>query len=355
MEKSIYDLDISITDIGSDFIDEKINIELSMTLNHKKIHFGHLGCWGLDGCAESGEFRKVIDNQLTDNLDFNIITGDNVYMNNTYDKNILDGGIDCLNNLNFPSYAILGNHDVLQCNIMYDQIDKTRMKLSKGKLTVDTENSKWIMPHNYYNLLVKSKNTNAEFIFIDTNLFNDYAEDCYTHLQNKKSISRKQKLHKMLTWLDKTIEKSSANNIILVGHVYLFGYMRPEDMYGNTDQKQSDKIVKLMHVEKLLHILNKYCKNRKLYYMCSDIHNYQYIRFTGDNMFLGLNIDIIIAGIGGGVPDPLPKSPIGRTDKIKIGDTVVGEIELLDFDIPYGYMHHVISGSEIKTYYVKNQ
>lgn len=358
MEKSIYDLDINVTD-NDDHNDhtniDPTEIQLSMKLSHNKIHFGHFGCWGLDGCAESGEFRKIIDNQMTDNLDFNIITGDNVYTDKTYDKNIFEGGIDCLNNLNFPSYAVLGNHDVLQCKIMYDQIDRTEMKMSKGKLTIDLDNSKWVMPHNYYNLYVKSKSTDAEFIFIDTNLFNDYAEDCYTHLQNKKSISRKQKLSDMLSWLDETLNKSTSTNIILVGHVYLFGYVRPEDMYGNTDDTREDKLVKLMHVEKLLHILDKYCKHKKIYYLCSDIHHYQYIRFTGDNIFIGLNIDIIIAGTGGGIPDPLPKSHIGRVDKIKIGDSTIGEIELLDYDVPYGYMHHVISNTEFKTYFVKNQ
>ena len=354
MKKSTYNLNMAVTDIMENTNNE-VDIELYMEIHSNKIHFGHFGCWGLDGCAESGEFRKVINNQLADNLNFNIVTGDNVYMNEIYDKNILDGGIDCLNNLSFPSYAILGNHDVMQCNIMNDQIDRTELKMSKGKLMVDLSESKWVMPHNYYNLVVKSKNTNVEFIFIDTNLFNDYAEDCYKYLQNKKSISRKKRLGEMLQWFENTIEKSVSDIIIIVGHVYLFGYIRPDDMYGNTNENDDDKIVSLMHVEKLLYILNKYCKHRKIYYMCSDIHNYQYVRFTGNNEYIGLNIDIITAGIGGGIPDPLPKSSIGRTDDIKIGNENIGDIELLDKDTPYGYLHHIIDESELKTFYVKNE
>lgn len=351
----IYDLDIAVTDVENILYKSDIDIDLKMTFNKNSISFGHFGCWGLDGCAESGDFRKLINNQLADNLDFNIVTGDNVYMQNSYDPAILNGGINCLNNLTFPSFVALGNHDVLQCKIMYDQIDKTEMRLSNGKLLIDTEKSKWVMPHNYYTLQVNLTpiNKTVQFIFIDTNLFNDYAEDCYTHLQHQRSISRKAKLQEMLLWIENIIATSTANMFIFVGHVYLFGYVRPEDMYGNFSTKHPDKIVKLMHVEKLLHIMKK-IKSDKIYYLCSDIHHYQYIKFNGKNIFEGLNIDIITAGTGGGIPDPIPKSPIGRTDTIKIGNEIIGQIELVDVDKPYGYMRHTFDGNKLITSYVQN-
>src|SRR5690606_14058491 len=122
---------------------------------------------------------KVVQALKDVKYDFGIIAGDNVYEKKSkkdgikikiYDKDILDNGINCIEQLNVPLFACLGNHDVRTCNILEDEIKRTYIYMKDAELFVNTDNSKWILPHNYYDLIFENKSKRFHFIFIDTNL-----------------------------------------------------------------------------------------------------------------------------------------------------------------------------------------
>jgi hypothetical protein len=348
------------------FIEPVNEMQLELSINSSSISFFHFGCWGLGEDYDSenptinNHFKEII-RLISQNpkLYFGIIAGDNLYKKDIvdqtghiysiYKKSILNDGIDLLQQLRLPIFSVVGNHDIYDCQVLYDQIDRTKIIVEQGQLTIDPNNIGWIMPHNYYNLYLHLQGHIVHFIFIDTNLFNDYVEDCYgKHDQN---YSRKTRLNLMLKWLEHILKNNIGHTIIIVGHVYLFGYVRPNDMFGNKINDMDDKLITLRHVGKLLKILHAFVTrtgyNRKIYYLCADIHNYQYIKFVGQGEYQNLEINNIIAGIGGGIPDPLPISECGTVSEYKENGVALGTIELVDKGDCYGYLQHCLDSNGI--------
>lgn len=333
--------------IETNKLDEFIsdNFDMQLEINSvdpsNKLNFFHFGCWGLDGCAANKPFSKIISSLMTrSDISLGLVVGDNVYENNgVYDKKILYGGVECLKKLRVPILASVGNHDVINCQILKDQIDLTQIKLSNGSMIVDLERSNWIMPHNYYNVVYHLKNFSVNFINLDTNLFSapNANTDCY------QDIDRQNKLTKMLEWLTTVLKLNKSKCIILCGHYCLFGLI-------------DVKLVTLLNVGLLLDVLNTHRINsaytNNYYYMCADIHNFQYIRFVGKGKYNGLIIHNIIAGIGGGVPDSITPILPGIVDTYIDDQTIkpyetnksneLGQIELIDKGTPYGYLVHKI-------------
>uniref|UniRef100_A0A6C0LSD9 Calcineurin-like phosphoesterase domain-containing protein n=1 Tax=viral metagenome TaxID=1070528 RepID=A0A6C0LSD9_9ZZZZ len=334
-----------------DFLDDKFEMQLEMSIDSESLSFFHFGCWGQDGCENKKPLKSIINKIKNDSsINFGIITGDNVYehiQNNikNYDKSILDNGIECLKQLIVPIFVAVGNHDIKNCNTLLDEIDKTAVILSQGRLSIDLEKSNWILPHNYYNVYLHLKGYDVNLIFIDTNLFMDSHEDCYFILENQTE-NRNIKLKKMLKWLDYILSKNTAKIVILIGHHYLFGYV------CNPEIDNDDYLDKLPYVDSILDILNTHVRLKNVqgeyYYLCADIHNFQCITYTGIGIFCGLKINQIIGGVGGGTPDHLPLSNIGRIDFHYNSDNkMIGQVELIDKDIPYGYFKHIINSSDI--------
>jgi hypothetical protein len=343
--------------ILKNFMHSYEEMELHMKFDTDFITFFHFGCWNVDGGEVDKPLYKVISQIKThqDNM-FGIIAGDNIYKEKKfldistgqivdnippdydnvtnpiyfpkkiYNKKILDEGIDSLEGINRPLFACVGNHDMEECEILLDEIDRTSILMTRGQLSINTDISKWIMPHNYYNLYCETNTFLIQFIFIDTNLFID-EDDCYEHLE----LQRKSKLKFMLEWLHKVLQENRADKIFIVGHVYLFGFKN----------KTSNQFVHLNNVELLLDVLNK-SPMKKIYYLCADIHNFQHVKFIGAGQYDGLDIENFTAGIGGGVPDNIPSLLNTIANTVMLNGKTIGTLELLGKAEPYGFMEYTI-------------
>jgi hypothetical protein len=307
----------------------KSEMQLEMSINANLISFFHFGCLGTKGEYHES-FNDIVRNlEKNKNVSFGIIAGDDLIRINDDipNKEIMNSRIKELESLTIPIFSVMGNHDFDNNQIVLDEIDRTQFIMFNGKLCIDTDKSKWVMPKNYYNLYIHLHRFSVHFVFIDTNLFRT------NFIQNKD-------LDDMLSWLEYVLNQNTASIIVIVGNNHLFAFMNSAN---NTDTLSS-----LESVDKLLKVLVNSQFSGKIYYLCSDIRNYQYLRFIGKGFYSGLSIDIINAGIGGGHVCPLPVSPLEYTIYLDS----VGDVQLLDKDLPCGYLYHKISEGHFKSAYV---
>jgi hypothetical protein len=322
-------------------------MQLEMIINSDNISFYHLGCWINNYINYNEPFENIIkDIKQNKEIIFGIVSGNSFYENENEDiisNNSISNGIKLIKKIGKPSFITSNNYDKSITNL----IDKTKFSMVQGKLCIDSTKSSWIMPFNYYNLYIHLINYSIHMIFIDTNLFNDYAESYYT---SSKDSHKNKKLNHMLSWLEVILMNNTAETVIIVANSAIFKYKRPDDMFGNPVNEGDDNLICMLHFEKLLILLNKFVNttkyNNTIYYLCSDINNYQYIEYIGKNLYSNLKIDIIIAGISGSTPDPIPKLKIGKSFLLKNKkNESVGEIIILDKDTPYGYLMHTIGNN----------
>jgi hypothetical protein len=144
------------------------------------IKFFSFGCWNLRGCIGNEHLQKNVNNIKSNNYQFGIILGDNIYIpkddlgtqeprrgpkkKKAYDIQTLVGGMKCINDIQRPLHVVLGNHDVEQCNILLYQLYKHANELPR----MDLKN--WNIPSNYYAITEKRANVTIKIIVIDTNI-----------------------------------------------------------------------------------------------------------------------------------------------------------------------------------------
>ena len=328
-------------DMIKNFMHGPPNVQLYTEIMTDEFNFFHFGCWNRDGCMDQSYLQKVVDALNGFNLSFGVIAGDNVYyrkiekdgeIHKFYDRTILDKGIECLERLDIPLFACLGNHDVEKCNITEDEVSRTQIYIKNAELHINLSNSKWILPHNYYDLIIKTPTKRIHFIFIETNLFT-MDKDCYDE--------KKERLKEMLLWVEKTL-KTPSDEIFIVGHVFLFGFKKKGDR---------DIYVELPGIEKLLNILKK-SKRKHFKYLCADIHNFQHIIFRGEGEYADLIIDNITAGVGGGSPDDLPINDHIDVELI-MDDITIGNLNLTAKDNPYGFVLYQFNSGGLEVEYRK--
>lgn len=354
MQVSTDEISISMSDVETekpivetqDFLNNFFNNDsansIMVTVNNPYFQFFHFGCWNIDGCQEDSNLLNVVNVISKEEYMFGIIAGDNVYKKayfldngikkKMYKKEVLDDGITCLERLNVPLFTCLGNHDVETCDILIDEVRRTKGYFQNNRLIAIEPNARWILPHNYYDLIINVGDKKLHFIFIDTNLFS-IDKDCYDDKNDKLNV--------MLKWLDNRL-KVNATITLIVGHVYLFGFK----VKNNNEQ-----IVQLHNVERLLDVM---MKNNKpmFYYLCADLHNFQHIIFTGAGKYDGMLIDNITSGTGGGSPDPIPVSDDGTITKVCNADgELLGSILLDKKHEPYGFVKHIFEDGKITSSY----
>jgi hypothetical protein len=266
---------MSISEFLNNASAEKRNINVSV--NENKNSFFFFGCWNKNRNATS----DIIETAKTKNYNFGVVCGDNVYPNkdksgNKYAKiEDIKNGFDILKEYNNPIYIGLGNHEVdthHPCQALIDELK-------------ETNGSNIVMPNNYYSINVINSTNNTlvqKIIMLDTNLMEKnkcYGED--------KIDDTNQNL--MKDWLKSELELCENTTPIVAGHFPLFYYKFDGDIY---EFKMSTKMIDIYK------ILKEYRK--PIYYVCADIHNYQYI--------ISDNISQYIVGTGGADQDQIMES-----------------------------------------------
>lgn len=158
------------------------------------VYFGLIGDFGLGNTYtyENGHIiKKLIDN---DGLQFMIGLGDNIYPNgldkNNYKKEILEKFTKPFANCEIPFYMVLGNHDY-HGDINY-QLDK------------NITDKRWILPNQYYDIILNDNGIYIHILFLDTNFVNLTSTE--RKLQKKWTLQRLNRF------------KGKADWTIIIGH-----------------------------------------------------------------------------------------------------------------------------------------
>lgn len=156
-------------------------------------------------------------------------------------------------------YAALGNHEYhgnTQAVIDYSGVSR-----------------RWNMPSNYYAKQFEAEGATLLLVVIDTPpLIDKYRIDTEGYPD-----ACKQSMLAQLKWLDKTLESSSADWVVVVGHHPIYAYTT-KDISERTDmQERVDTILRRYDVD---------------LYMCGHIHSFQHIKVPNSS------IDYIVNGSG---------------------------------------------------------
>ena len=294
------------------------------------MRFIHFGCWNKFGyninSSKSGltytldELKKYIKSNKTD---FIIIAGDNYY------KSIKDSSRDEENYKYFKSgfdglpksikkYLIFGNHDI------NDQIKLTKplkrledvkhLRPIKDKLypnlaDIKTTNCKILNLQQQYGDNSKEKYTvfndilsheynSTLIIMLDSNLlnlFNKAKQDigCYKYLfdsfEKTNSTTINELILHQINSIIKLIEsKKHIQNYIFVAHHPILACKNSKDKLIVV---KNEGLVNLFTNQQLHSLIN----NKNIFYLCADVHLYQYGLVTINS----LNIKQYIVGTGG--------------------------------------------------------
>lgn len=138
----------------------------------------------------------------------------------------MKNGIRCLARIDKPVYAVLGNHDIENCEVMDEMAsidletkDKRRNWNTENYVDVRENNRFWNVGTFYGLHFIRNQ---ILFLFIDTNLFVK-EKNCY----HERERDIEEECRKMLTWVDKEIDIAidhGVKHIVLTGHEPLFAY-----------------------------------------------------------------------------------------------------------------------------------
>ena len=291
---------------SNEIFESQRGININLNFGDFDIKFFFFGCWN----KNIDMTQQIINKINSDNtILFGIVNGDNFYPNkytdadnNTIKEFNLDKielGFNVLKNYNKNIYVSLGNHEVdnpIRCATLITEINNSR-------------DTKINMPTNYYSLsITNNRGDNMKIIIVDTNLFEK--NFCYNeNIRNSTKIE-------MLKWINRIIIETPVNiPLIIVGHYPLF-YLK----------KKKDKPEKFILNEDTFELYNIIiASNRKIYYLASDIHNYQEIQHK--------NIHEFIAGTGGADLDDIENRY--RRSEYNIDDNIFSIIETTK---NYGYI-----------------
>lgn len=241
------------------------------------IVFSFFGCWNNNQKATANIIRHI---SSAGDINFGIVNGDNYYSDKgtkEYNPGKVRLGFEILKShtLTNQLFITLGNHEVdnkIPCLTLEDEM--RHVHESDGRLYMN----------NNYSIVVNDK---IMILLIDTNLFETNL--CYT------DESRRYERKKMKMWLRTKIESWDAEKpLFIVGHHPLFYLKKTKKIVDDKTKKMTFTINPF--TLKLYDLLKS--AGRPLYYLASDIHNYQCI--------YNKNITQIIVGTGGANFDNIP-------------------------------------------------
>jgi hypothetical protein len=239
------------------------------------INFFFFGCWNLCDhlCNRDQVIQSIFNANKLKKFDFGILGGDNHYPNSITKKykwtDFFDG-FSKLDKLEIPIFGVLGNHDTSNKN-------KIKVQLNIHQIYYGI--------HLFHFHVQDHPNGKIRFIFINT-----------SHIYEMKNP------YKFYKFICKyCIDQSKIN--FIVGHHPIFGF---EKIIGTENKTQYIHLPHFQKFCKLLHRKIRMCSNLKIFYLCSDIHNFQINKISSINnpkiFFL-----VIICGTGGGIPNHLDK------------------------------------------------
>lgn len=281
------------------------------------MRFIHFGCWNEFGYKIKSKTKSALTYTLdelkkytkSNKTDFIIIAGDNYY------KSIKDSSHDEENYKYFKSgfdglpksikkYLIFGNHDI------NDQIKLTKPikdKLYPNLADITTTNCKILNLQQRYGDNSKQKYTvfndilfheynSTLIIMLDSNilnLFNKMNIGCYKYLfdsfEKTNSTTINELILHQINSIIKIIEsKKHIQNYIFVGHHPILACKNSKDKLIVV---KNEGLVNLFTNQQLHSLIN----NKNIFYLCADVHLYQYGLVTINS----LNIKQYIVGTGG--------------------------------------------------------
>jgi predicted MPP superfamily phosphohydrolase len=285
------------------------------------MRFIHFGCWNESGykinktkSALTYTLDKLKKYTKSNKTDFIIIAGDNYYKSIKDSSNAGDeenykyfkSGFDGLPK-SIKKYLIFGNHDI------NDQIKLTKPlkdKLYPNLADITTTNCKILNLQQQYGDNSKQKYTvfndilfheynSTLIIMLDSNILNKFNKDkqnigCYKYLfdsfEKTNSTTMNELILHQINSIIKLIEsKKHIQNFIFVGH-------HPILACKNTSENKfivvkNEGLVNLFTNQQLHSLIN----NKNIFYLCADVHLYQYGLVTVNS----LNIKQYIVGTGG--------------------------------------------------------
>ena len=285
------------------------------------MRFIHFGCWNEFGykinktksalTCTLDELKKYTKSNKTD---FIIIAGDNYYKSIKDSSNAGDeenykyfkSGFNGLPK-SIKKYLIFGNHDI------NDQIKLTKPlkdKLYPNLADITTTNCKILNLQQQYgdnskqkyivfNDILFHEYNSTLIIMLDSNILNKFNKDkqnigCYKYLfdsfEKTNSTTMNELILHQINSIIKLIEsKKHIQNFIFVGH-------HPILASKNTSENKfivikNEGLVNLFTNQQLHSLIN----NKNIFYLCADVHLYQYGLVTVNS----LNIKQYIVGTGG--------------------------------------------------------
>lgn len=290
----------------------------------KSKSFIHFGCWNNGYCDKTNNLSndlsnvmKSLQNYVNENeINFITIAGDNYYpMKYKKDKSIdkkktvdlknLKSGFDCLPP-NIPIKMILGNHD-LETNIGTNEIyfpDNTMEDIHNCNILNEELN----LSKNKIDLLLQTTeklSENTLLIMIDTSMYEDDSHkyvSCYKKYFTKKILYHKNipvneqddddYMNSLREWQKNEVLEQLKNtfytNIIIIGHHPISGWKKK----NNVDKliEPTDGLIDIFRS------IYKESKNSNYYYLCADLHLFQYGTIVIDDE---IKIEQFIVGTGG--------------------------------------------------------
>eukprot|EP00045_Choanoeca_perplexa_P010532 m.107245 g.107245 ORF g.107245 m.107245 type:complete len:511 (-) comp15310_c1_seq1:756-2288(-) len=230
-----------------------------------------VGDFGRDGlCCQVDVAVEMALASTKLNADFIVSTGDNFYPNglqfvgDLQSKTSFSNVYTSLQPLQKDWYAVLGNHDVRGS--------------VEAQLSLNVNDSFWNMPSRYYTKTFETNSVSVQFIFIDTNLMLVGLESNNTH---------------QLAWLNETLDKSTADWIIMVGHhpVITAGTHKKELIKQKNADRPSSYVA-----DYLLPLFDKY---NVAAYFCGHDHDLQHLQVAN------ISTQLFVTGAGSMIRDPL--------------------------------------------------
>ena len=294
-----------------------------MTNNPSFIHFG---CWN-QGVCPGNRFEQVL-NLINSNISrltpqFLVVAGDNYYPDKTIESNIkektanlqtLISGFQCLHRINIDDKIVLiGNHDVVPDSELTRIVDINNVTIEIVNKAVHKNDCSILETeqkiHGLINTGIRELSENTLVIFIDTSLYEDNSDEsqpCYNTIYGNKSIyTLMEEQHKFVR---EKVQSSTAKNVIIIGHHPFTGLKKKKAADINITYPQHHP-----PFANLLFDAFSCRSGTNNYYLCADLHLYQYNEIT-----MAVNDELDkdkpapvkfiqhIAGIGGTKLDELP-------------------------------------------------
>jgi 3',5'-cyclic AMP phosphodiesterase CpdA len=152
--------------------------------------------------------------------------------------------------LMIPWYAVLGNHEYR---------GNTQAVLDYGRVS-----RRWMMPGRYYTkVFAVDDSTAVRVVWLDTTpLIDSYRAD-----RLKYPDAWKQDRERELAWTDSVLTAAKEKWVIVGGHHPLYAATGKSERERKDMQERLGTILRRHHVDA---------------YLCGHIHNFQYIRMSGD-------------------------------------------------------------------------